>query len=228
MMMTPLQVASIVMIEVFSVTALILSIISISLGIKSDKAKTESETESEPDITLNKNVKKEKKVADEKIEKQAELKAQEPVIVETKQPEEKNEVVEAVEAQSKQNKVADTVSSPQKFNFKSFIRTFFKMNFGACLGTVNGTGFGGCYVGLAKKNGIPAISFFGACLKNDYIFTKDDIEDVQIIGTNAQLTARNQVRTVTKYKLKFKDGRTAICSIDTNGSFAANFEARIF
>lgn len=110
---------------------------------------------------------------------------------------------------------------------KNFFKNMLRMNT-VCLGKVNGSGFAGCYVGLAKKNDAPALMFFGSSLKEDYIFNKDDIENVTVIGNGMEKNAKGAMSSVTKYQLKFKDGKTAICSIDQNGSFVSNFEARIF
>lgn len=108
-----------------------------------------------------------------------------------------------------------------------FFKTMFRMNT-VCLGKVNGSGFNGCYVGLAKKDGSPALMFYGTTLKEDYVFTKDDIENVTIIGNGLEKNVKNVMTSVTKYQLNFKDGKTAICSIDQNGAFVSNFESRIF
>ncbi|MGN0744717.1 MAG: hypothetical protein ACI4MZ_05565 [Christensenellales bacterium] len=108
-----------------------------------------------------------------------------------------------------------------------FLKNMFRMNT-VCLGKVNGSGFAGCYIGLAKKNGEPALMFFGSSLKEDYVFNKNDIKNVTVIGNGMEKNAKGMMTSVTKYQIDFKDGKTAICSVDQNGSFASNFEARIY
>ena len=108
-----------------------------------------------------------------------------------------------------------------------FFKTMLRQNT-TCIGTVSGTGFAGCYIGLAKKNGNPALMFYGTALKEDYIFDREDIEKADIIGTGVQKNAKAQMVPVTKYQIKFKDGKTAICAVDQNSPLCSNFEARIF
>ncbi len=108
-----------------------------------------------------------------------------------------------------------------------FFKTMLRLNT-VCLGRVNGSGFAGCYIGLAKKNGAPALMFFGSSLKEDYIFDKNDIKNVTIVGNGMEKNAKGVMASVTKYQIEFKDGKTAICSVDQNGSFVSNFESRIY
>jgi hypothetical protein len=65
-------------------------------------------------------------------------------------------------------------------------------------------------------------------LKDDYVFTKEDISEIVNNGTAMEKNAKGQISSVTKYTLKLKDGKTAICSIDQNGALRGNFESRIY
>ena len=108
-----------------------------------------------------------------------------------------------------------------------FFKTMLRMNT-ACLGKASGSGFNGCYVGLARKDGAPALMIYGTSLKEDYIFNKDDIENVEVIGNGNEMGTNHKMTSVTKYKLTFKDGKTVLCSIDQNGSLTSNFDAIVF
>ncbi len=109
----------------------------------------------------------------------------------------------------------------------NFFKTMLRMNT-VCLGKVSGSGFLGCYIGLAKKGDKKALMFFGTSLKEDYVFTKEDIREIRVIGGVREKNVKNVLTTMMKYELIFKDGKTAICSVDSNGAFQSNFEARIY
>lgn len=111
--------------------------------------------------------------------------------------------------------------------FKQFLKVTLKMN-SSCYGTVTGSGFAGCYVGPATKNGEQALEIYGTALKESYIFSRDDIANITNNGNSVEKSARGAMTSVTKYTLKMKDGKTIICSIDQNGPLHGNFEARVF
>ncbi len=76
-----------------------------------------------------------------------------------------------------------------------------------------------CYLGSSKKDGAPALMFFGID-KEDFIFNKSDIKGFTPIETNTTIVLRGGGQTGgspyvqgNKYKVVFKNDKTAILNV---------------
>lgn len=94
-----------------------------------------------------------------------------------------------------------------------FFKTMLRMNTSR-IGNVTGSDFPNCYISCTKKDGAPALLIFGTQTE-DFIFTKSDVKDVSIIETNTLLILENKRYSGNKYRIQFKNGKSAILSIPT-------------
>ena len=93
-----------------------------------------------------------------------------------------------------------------------FFKNLLKNAMSTKYGTVNGSDFGTGYVVAAHKDGAVALGFMVKG-KEDYIFAKNDINEISSLGSNVSFTVDGNLKVGNKYRIVFKDGRSAIICI---------------
>ena len=53
---------------------------------------------------------------------------------------------------------------------------------------------------------------------DDFIFSREDVKESKIIGTNVPFTMSGQQKIGTKYEILFNDGRKAILTVVANSA----------
>lgn len=80
------------------------------------------------------------------------------------------------------------------------------------MGDLTGSDFQGCNLGTATKDGAPALMIYGLN-REDFIFNKGDVKNISIMETGVILIINNQKYVGNKYKIEFKNGKTALLSM---------------
>ena len=87
-----------------------------------------------------------------------------------------------------------------------------------------------CYIGRAEdgkllgfiqKYAFDKLMIYGEKIE-DYIFSRDDVAESKIIGTNVPFAMGSQQKVGTKYEVSFKNGKKATITIVANAATIAD------
>lgn len=106
-----------------------------------------------------------------------------------------------------------------------FFKNLMKNLFANKIGVVTGSDFNGGYLATGRKNGVPALAIFGHG-EEDYLFTKDDVKEFGVYEQNARFLIDNNAKIGNKYRILFKDGKSAIFNVPAGD--CAKVEAILF
>ena len=75
----------------------------------------------------------------------------------------------------------------------------------------------GKFLGIFQKYSFNKLMIYGEKI-DDFIFSREDVQETKVIGTNVPFTMSGQQKIGTKYEVLFKDGRKAILTVVANST----------
>lgn len=75
----------------------------------------------------------------------------------------------------------------------------------------------GKLLGLIQKYAFDKLMIYGEKIE-DYVFSRDDVAESKVIGTNVPFTMSGKQKIGTKYEVSFKNGKKAIITVVANSA----------
>lgn len=79
----------------------------------------------------------------------------------------------------------------------------------------------GKFLGIFQKYSFDKLMIYGNKI-DDYVFSRDDVAETKVIGTNVLFTLSGKQYIGTKYDVAFKNGKKAVITIAANDAKIAD------
>lgn len=75
----------------------------------------------------------------------------------------------------------------------------------------------GKFLGIIQKYAFDKLMIYGEKI-DDYVFSREDVAETKVIGTNVLFTMAGKQKMGTKYEVLFKNGKKAILTVVANSA----------
>jgi hypothetical protein len=75
----------------------------------------------------------------------------------------------------------------------------------------------GKFLGFIQKYAFDKLMIYGEKIE-DYIFSREDVSESKVIGTNVPFTMSGKQKIGTKYEVSFKNGKKAVITVVANSA----------